>query len=194
MVANDVQDFNVDSDNINIGNNAGGTIDLTGATNINGGNLTIDAPQTSITSNTINVGNDAGNVIDLTGATNINGGNLTIDAPQTSITSNTINVGNGAGDIVDVTGTTDFNGGSVTISSDLTLATGTNVNEIVDSVTGVDFTTPSDDALVTEAALTAVAGGQAGSGLTYDNVNNEIDLGGDLTSLLLLALTAIVFL
>ncbi|MEQ8689171.1 MAG: tail fiber domain-containing protein, partial [Imperialibacter sp.] len=44
---------------INLGNLATDAIDLTGVTNINGGNLTVDAPQTDINSGVINLGTDA---------------------------------------------------------------------------------------------------------------------------------------
>ena len=56
----------------------------------------------------------------------------------------------------------------------------TNVTGISTSVT-VDLASPSDANLVTEGALADAIGDQDGSGLTYDAVNDEIDLGGDLT-------------
>ena len=98
-----------------------------------------------------------------------------------NVLSDVINIGDEATDAIDITGVTNLNGGSVTIASDLTLATGSFVNEIVTDAE-VDLAAPSDNALVTETALASSIGNQAGSGLTYDAVNNEIDLGGALTS------------
>ncbi|GAG31480.1 unnamed protein product, partial [marine sediment metagenome] len=145
-----------------------GTLDVAGqtdlaatlvATNVRG-TLNV-AEQATFTENI-----DANNGVDITNADlTVGGANFTVDDATGNVST--------AGD-VDVTG-------SVDILTNLSFDGANTVEEIVTSAT-VDLAAPSDNALVTEGALAGAIGNQAGSGLTYDALNNEIDLGGNLTS------------
>ena len=95
---------NVTGAAINIGDGAGDLLDITAATNINGGNLTVASPQTDINSGSINIGDAASDLLDITAATNINGGNLTVDAPVSTINSGVIILGTDATDNISLNG------------------------------------------------------------------------------------------
>ncbi len=169
---------------INIGNASGDNITLTGNSQFSGGTslfdggtVTVDnGTQIDINSNTINIGNAGSDNITATGDFTVVDGGSTTD-----ILNDFINIGNTGGDAIDLTGTVNVNAGDLTVATNLNLATGTNVNEIIDSGTGIDFATPSDDALVTEAVVASLISSQDGSGLTFDLVGDDkIDLGGNL--------------
>jgi len=182
--------INLNSGSINIGNSGTDNLSFTGVSNFDGGNVTIvDGSNLIANSNTITLGNAATDNITLNGISNFSGGASTFSGASLTISngtpldvnSNTINLGNSGSDELDFTGISNFNGDDVTITTNLILSSGTNVNEIVDSGTGIDFVSPSDDALVTEAAVTSAVGNNAGSGLTFNLVgDNKIDLGGTL--------------
>ncbi|MEQ9374845.1 MAG: tail fiber domain-containing protein [Imperialibacter sp.] len=125
----EAQDFNVQSQNINIGDESDDVVDITGITNLNGGDVTIadGATATNINNDDINIGNAAGDLVDITGATTITGGNLTVSSPQsdfnsatTNVTGAAINIGDAAGDAVDITAATNINGGNLTVDAPVT--------------------------------------------------------------------------
>ncbi len=138
-------------------------VTITGGTNVT---TTATAGTATLTATAGEVDLTAGTTVDINAA----GGNVTIDAA-------------GAGNDIVVTAPdqVQFNGTNTqVVSGTFELANGgIQVDEIVDDLT-VDLATPSDNKLITETALATAIGNQAGSGLTYDAVNQEIDLGGTL--------------
>ncbi|MBK9388635.1 MAG: hypothetical protein IPN68_00055 [Bacteroidetes bacterium] len=148
---------NILNNTINLGNASTDVIDITGVTNINGGNLTLASPLTEITGATLNVS----------------------DGTTTNINSNTLNIGNNNTDVVDITGITNLNGGAVTIASNLTLATGATVNNIRTDVRATGST--DNVSLVTETGIRTAINSSvtANNGLNEDPDGN-IQLGGNL--------------
>ncbi|MBI5010176.1 MAG: hypothetical protein HZB98_11145, partial [Bacteroidia bacterium] len=171
---------------INIGNSPTDAVDITGATNLNGGNVTIadGATTTNIENNTINIGNNATDALDITAVTNINGGNLTVDAPQTDINSNMINVGNAATDAIDITGVTNLNGGNVTIADGATVTNIDNntinignANTDVIDITGV--TNINGGNLTLASPQTSITGTilNVSDGTTSNIISNSVNIG-----------------
>ncbi len=163
-------DVDATGGNISLTTNTSGLVDIDGATGIaldaaaNDIDINSAAGQVDIDGGTtVAIDGNSGvtitatnNDVDITGDNNVDitatSGEVTFTAPNTQVVSGTFELANG----------------------------GIQVNEIVDDAT-VNLGTPSDSKLVTETALATAIGDQAGSGLTYDGVNNEIDLGGNLT-------------
>ncbi|OFX39331.1 MAG: hypothetical protein A2X03_01485, partial [Bacteroidetes bacterium GWA2_40_15] len=139
-----------------------GNVDANSGVDVTGGALTVTNQSITQTgTNQVSFGGnvDATNGLDVTNADlTVGGGNFSVDDANGNV--------NTAGN-VNITGNLSF---------DLTNP----VNEIVTDAE-VDLTAPSDNALVTESALASSIGNQAGSGLTYNTVTKQIDLGGDLT-------------
>ena len=138
-------------------------VTLTGGTNVT---TTATAGTATLTATAGEVDITAGTTVDI----NASGGNVTIDA-----------VGAGNDILVTAPDQIEFNatntqivGGTFELENG-----GIQVDEIVDDLT-VDLAAPSDNKLITETALATAIGNQAGSGLTYDGANQEIDLGGTL--------------
>ena len=138
-------------------------VTLTGGTNVT---TTATAGTATLTATAGEVDLTAGTTVDI----NASGGNVTIDA-----------VGAGNDILVTAPDQIEFNatntqivGGTFELENG-----GIQVDEIVDDLT-VDLAAPSDNKLITETALATAIGNQAGSGLTYDGANQEIDLGGTL--------------
>ena len=158
---------NINSNITNIGNATSDAIDLTGATNINGGNLTVSSPVTSfsgasltvdnttttINSGTINLGTDATDDINLKGE--IQGANpiilegTTDDTFETTIAvvnptaDNTISLPNASGTVVLSSG--------ATLNNDLALTTD-NTGRIVNADDSQVFNVNSDDINIGNAA------------------------------------------
>ncbi|MEP5613710.1 MAG: hypothetical protein ABJP45_15770, partial [Cyclobacteriaceae bacterium] len=63
----------ISNDDINLGDENTDIIDLTGTTNVNGGNLTVDAPQSNINSSSINLGDAASDALAINADVTING-------------------------------------------------------------------------------------------------------------------------
>ena len=167
--------FTTSSGDIDI--NAAGQLDLDGGTTvaINGAggvsiasaanNVDVTADDNvNITGTNAAVGVTAGTSVDI----NANAGNVTIDA-----------AGGGSDVLVTAPDQIEFNATNTqVVNGTFELANGgIQVDEIVDELT-VDLSAPSDNKLVAETALAQAIADQAGSGLTYDTPNQEIDLGG----------------
>ena len=102
------------SNDINIATATSGTVDITGADQVDitagAGGINLDGT-TNLNGNTINIGDANSDAIDLTGNTNINGGSLNItsnttleDATTLDVNSNTINLGDDNTDDITLTG------------------------------------------------------------------------------------------
>ncbi|MEQ8678224.1 MAG: DUF2345 domain-containing protein [Cyclobacteriaceae bacterium] len=138
-------------------------VTITGGTNVT---TTATAGTATLTATAGEVDITAGTTVDI----NANGGNVTIDA-----------VGAGNDILVTAPDQIEFDATNTqVVNGTFELANGgIQVDEIVDDLT-VDLAAPSDNKLITETALATAIGNQAGSGLTYDAANQEIDLGGTL--------------
>ncbi len=164
----DGQVFNVNSNDVNIGNALTDQIDLIGDVTIADGVST-----TAINANTITLGNAGTDDIDITGVVDIQGGNVTIadGATTTAINNNDIDIGNLGTDDIDITGVVDIQGGNVTIADGLT-TTAINNNDIDIGNLGTD-----------DIDITGVVDIQGGNvtiadGATTTSINNnDIDIG-----------------
>ena len=131
---------------VDIGDNATDVVDITGVTNINGGDLTIDAPVTTLNSGVINLGTDATDDINLNaevqGASPIILEGLTDDDFETTLTladpqqDNTINFPDKSGTVVLF--------GAGTLNNDLALTTD-GTGRIVNAVDAQAFNVNSDN-------------------------------------------------
>jgi hypothetical protein len=158
--------------------------DLNGNLEVDGSTISLDATSPSnftVNGNSLTLSTTSGGNVIANAAANvdIDGGNgVTINS-----TANDVEI-TGANNLALTAtgGNVNVNGANTQVQSGtFQLASGTTVNEIVDAA-NIDLANPSDDALATEAAIAEAIADQAGSGLTYDAPNNEIDLGGALTS------------
>ena len=72
-VADGVTQTLINNNDINLGNENTDVIDLTGVTNINGGDFTVDAPRTVVNSSTINIGDSDTDALTIEADVTING-------------------------------------------------------------------------------------------------------------------------
>ena len=200
LTTSNVSTVDIQSDNISIGNSNTDAIDITGETNINGGNLTIDAPQTTINSTTIDI-NGGDLDADLTGGLAVNsGGASNVSVENANLTLETTTGGdvlinsannidlNAAGNVnisgtftpdnLDVDGATDLD--QVDIVTDdgvfnVTGNQGVNINQTTSNVSLQ--TTTSGDIIANSAGLVNVDGG---TGVNIDAASNDIDINSAL--------------
>ncbi|MEM7548464.1 MAG: hypothetical protein AAF363_02240, partial [Bacteroidota bacterium] len=132
VVADDAQDFNVNSDIINIANST-----TVGTTTISGGTTIVNSERIDINSTNINIGNGAGDNLDFIGTSTFRQNNFTVatsspitslESPETNIIGAQINIGNNASDQVDFTANVDFNNGLDVDAGLVQLADGVNVS------------------------------------------------------------------
>jgi protein involved in temperature-dependent protein secretion len=170
------QDFNVNSDLVNIGNAVDDAINIQGATTVTGNSTSLDATATSINSATIGIGNDLTDDITATG-------NLTVadGATTTAINANTIKLGNADDDAITLQGNNTITGDGLTVTT-----AQTDLNSATTNVTGaaINIGDANDDAVAIQGAV-GVSGNSLGitsSTLTVDDATTTA-INSDVLSL-----------
>ncbi|MCK4920792.1 MAG: hypothetical protein KAS71_07090, partial [Bacteroidales bacterium] len=165
---------------VDLGNEAADVVDITGETNINGGNLTVDAPVTTLNSGVINLGTDATDNINISGE--VQGASpIILEGFSDNDFETTISLVDPSQDntirLPDKSGTVVLSGAGI-LNNDLALSTD-NTGRIVTAEDGQAFNVNSDAVTLGNAGtdqITAIGNVDATNGL--DVTTSDLTVGG----------------